>query len=344
MSETCQLGLLLVIQTPEGAVKLAIRLEAMINTPSQEPAAPEHLPRPRHATGGLAAKWKALLFMAGVLLLFPLSLFPANWLSARGLLQGQAAWTAAMNWGVFLAVLVPTTVAAWCEGRPLASFGLTWRLRRGRLLAEGVAWGVGAAGLLAGLLYVTGIVRGHGLTLGAREAIRSGATWALSLLGFALFEQSLKRGYLQSLLGRALGFWQAAWLLSVLFALERLLAYRNPLALTAFLVAGLLACLTLRRTGDLWFAVGLQTGLDWSMAFLFGMRGLPFTSLGPGALLRVDMQGPVWLSGGEDGFYASAFFLGLLAILAWGVQRRFPPRRRRASGQAAPGVCPESGA
>ena len=45
--------------------------------------------------------------------------------------------------------------------------------------------------------------------------------------------------------------------------------------------------------------------------------------------MRVDMQGPVWLSGGEDGFYASAFFLGLLVILAWGVQRRFPSRIQR---------------
>ena len=212
--------------------------------------------------------------MAGVLLLFPLALVPANWLSARGLLQGRAAWTAAMHWGAFLAVLVPTTVAAWCEGRPVGSFGLAWRAGRGRLLAEGVAWGVGAAGLLAGLLHATGVARGHGLTLGAREAIRSGATWGLAMLGMALFEQSLKRGYLQSTLGRALGFWQAAWLLSVLFTLEKLLAYRNPLALTGFLVTGLLACLTLRRTGDLWFAVGLQTGLEWSMVFLFGM-GLP---------------------------------------------------------------------
>lgn len=40
--------------------------------------------------------------------------------------------------------------------------------------------------------------------------------------------------------------------------------------------------------------------------------------------MRVDMQGPVWLSGGEEGFYASAFFLGLLVILAWCVQRPFP--------------------
>jgi hypothetical protein len=304
----------------------------MIDTPSQEPAAPGHLPDPRDATGRLAAKWKALLFMVGVLMLFPLALAPANWLSSRGLLQGQAAWTAAMNWGVFLAVLVPTTVAAWFEGRPLGSFGLTWRAGRGWLLAEGLAWGLGAAGLLAGLLHLTGIARGHGLTPGASEALRSGATWGLSILGFALLQQSLTHGYLQSTVSAALGFWPAAWLLSILFALEKLLAYRNPLALTAFLLTGLLACLALRRTGDLWFAVGLQTGLDWSMAFLFGM-GIPFTSLRPpGALMRVDMQGPVWLSGGEDGFYASAFFLALLAILAWGVQRRFPAAPRGIEG------------
>src|SRR5262245_57941419 len=158
----------------------------MPDTPSQEPATPGHLPGLRYATGGLAAKWQALLFMAGFL--FPLALVPANWLSARGLLQGRAAWTAAIHWGAFLAVLVPTTVAAWCEGQPVGSFGLAWRAGRGRLLAEGVGWGAGAAGLLAGLLHATGVARGHGLTLGAREAIRSGATWGLAMLGLALFE------------------------------------------------------------------------------------------------------------------------------------------------------------
>jgi len=40
--------------------------------------------------------------------------------------------------------------------------------------------------------------------------------------------------------------------------------------------------------------------------------------------MRVDIQGPVWLSGGEEGFYASAFFVAVLVILAWGVRRRFP--------------------
>ena len=96
----------------------------MIDTASQEPAAPGHPPDPRNARGGLAAKWKALLFMVGVLLLFPLTLVPTNWLSAGGLLQEPAALAAARHWGVLLAVLVPTTVAAWCEVQPVGSFGL----------------------------------------------------------------------------------------------------------------------------------------------------------------------------------------------------------------------------
>ena len=121
-----------------------VRFEAMIDAPSREPAAPGHIPDPRDATG-LAAKWKALLFMAGVLFLFPLTLVPANWLSARGLPQEPAALAAARHWGIFLAVLVPTTVAAWSEGQPAGSFGLPWRAGRGRLLAEGVAWGGGVS-------------------------------------------------------------------------------------------------------------------------------------------------------------------------------------------------------
>jgi hypothetical protein len=50
----------------------------MFNTPTQEPAASGHLPDPRPATGGVAAKWKALLFMAGVLFPFPLALIPVG--------------------------------------------------------------------------------------------------------------------------------------------------------------------------------------------------------------------------------------------------------------------------
>src|SRR3954463_12649910 len=45
-----------------------------------------------------------------------------SWASA-----GTCGLDSANNWGAFVAVLIPTTVAAWCEGQPVGSFGLPWR-------------------------------------------------------------------------------------------------------------------------------------------------------------------------------------------------------------------------
>ena len=71
------------------------------------------------------------------------------------------------------------------------------------------------------------------------------------------------------------GFWPAAALLSLLASLENLLspAYRNVVAFASSLLYGLLFCLTLRRTGNLWFAVGFHTFLAWG-TILCGL-GLP---------------------------------------------------------------------
>jgi hypothetical protein len=90
----------------------------------------------------------------------------------------------------------------WCPRRwPRGARGSRWGASawRGERDADGYLpraspGGAVGAGLLAGLLHATGGARGHGLTLGAWEAIRSGATWGLAMLGVALFDQSLKAG------------------------------------------------------------------------------------------------------------------------------------------------------
>src|SRR4051794_20836938 len=72
---TTPVGLLLGVGHPRAQLRSARQpVKRMFNTTSQAPAASGHLPDPRPATGGVAAKWKALLFMAGVLFLFPLAL------------------------------------------------------------------------------------------------------------------------------------------------------------------------------------------------------------------------------------------------------------------------------
>ena len=64
-------------------------------------------------------------------------------------------------------------------------------------------------------------------------------------------------------------------------------------------------CLTLRLTGNLWFAVGFHTAGDWAETFLFSVSnsGTP----AKGQLLSSTMHGPAWLTGGTVGPEASVF-------------------------------------
>src|SRR5687767_5284493 len=61
---------------------------------------------------GLHAKWRALLFVAGLVLAMEATLVPVNWLSARGLLSYPGSWSAAVEWAVFAAALLPTLAAS----------------------------------------------------------------------------------------------------------------------------------------------------------------------------------------------------------------------------------------
>lgn len=86
----------------------------------------------------LSAGLRVLLFVLGVLVLLPLMLEPAAALAARGLLRSQASWTGAQHWAVFLAVAIPTAVAARLERRPFGDYGYP-RRRAGARLTEGFA-------------------------------------------------------------------------------------------------------------------------------------------------------------------------------------------------------------
>ena len=223
----------------------------------------------------LSAASRMLLFVLGVLVLFPLMLEPAAALAARGLLSSQASWTGALNWGVFLAVAIPTAVAARLERRPFGDYGYP-RRRAGARVTEGFAWGVTMASLAAVILRVTGAADFDSAALPVAAATVSGASWWLSRLGFAALDQLMWRGYLQVTATRGIGFWPAAWALTIAFTVEKLLAtqFRHALPLVGFLAWGLLSALILRRTGSLWFGTGLQLGLDWGMVFLYGL-GVP---------------------------------------------------------------------
>lgn len=264
-----------------------------------------------------------LLFVLGVLVLFPLTLEPAAALAARGLLRSQASWTAALNWGVFLAVAIPTAVAARLERQPFGDYGYP-RRRAGVRLTEGFAWGVTMASLAAGTLRVTGAADFESAGLPVVAATVSGVSWWLSRLGFAALDQLMWRGYLQVAAARGIGFWPAAWVLTIVFTAEKLLGtqYRHTLPIVAFLAWGLVSAFMLRRTGSLWFGTGLQLGLDWGMVFLYGLATQGMSAQPPGALMSVSSHNALF-TGGDAGMRSSVVMPALITLAAVLVHLRF---------------------
>jgi hypothetical protein len=140
---------------------------------------------------------------------------------------------------------------------------------------------------------------GHFAIHGAR-ALRFASFWAVVFVFVGLFEEFLLRGYSQFTLARGMGFWPAAIALSCAFGLIHL---RNggeqwPGLLAAAFI-GLFFCLTLRRTGTLWFAIGFHAAWDWGESFLYSVPDSGMLS--PGHLLSSSLRGPAWLSGGSVG-------------------------------------------
>ena len=72
----------------------------------------------------------------------------------------------------------------------------------------------------------------------------------------------------------------------------------------------LLACFTLQRTGNLWFAVGLHAAWDFSLTVLYSVPSSGMHA--KGALLRSTLSGPAWLTGGADGPEGSVLGLAVL--------------------------------
>ena len=144
--------------------------------------------------------------------------------------------------------------------------------------------------------------------------LKFAAFWGLFFLLVGLFEEFLMRGYTLFTLSKALGFWPAAILLSILFGAVHLANQGE--AWIGALAAGLIGfffCLTLRRTGNLWFAVGFHASWDWGETYLYSVPNSGIAT--PGHLLTSSFHGSRWLSGGSVGPEGSVFVFVVIALL-----------------------------
>jgi membrane protease YdiL (CAAX protease family) len=216
-------------------------------------------------------------------------------------LGADGLWSMMLEeFGVLLAATVPALVLARVENRPWGAYGLPERWAFGKFFWLGGVWGFASITLLLGTMYGLRVFEVGHLAIHGMRSVKFAAFWAFYFLLVGLFEDFHFRGYLQFTLTRGIGFWPAAVLLSGYFGLSHLSNEGERwTGLLAAAVIGFFFCLTLRRTGSLWFAVGFHAAWDWGETFVYSVpdSGTVF----PGHLLKTSFHGPAWLTGGVVG-------------------------------------------
>ena len=272
---------------------------------------------------GIRAGWRLLMYLVMVVAIGSALLFLFQ--GARGVKGATALWVnLAGETASLLAAVIPAVIMARIERRPFGVYGLPARDAFGKLFWVGAAWGLIAVTLLLGAMRgAHAFYFGH-LALHGARILKFALYWGVFFLLVGFFEEFLLRGYTQFTLTTATGFWPAAIILSAAFGGLHL---GNPGeawvgALAAALI-GLFFCLTLRRTGNLWWAVGFHMSFDWGETFLYSVPNSGTTA--PGHLLNPSFSGPRWLTGGSVGPEGSVFVFILIALL-WVVFDRLYPQ------------------
>jgi uncharacterized protein len=271
---------------------------------------------------GLRPGWGLLFY----LLMFYLLVQFLDGLAAAATLH-HALWSQLLDkFADLLAALIPALVLVKIERRPWRSYGLPLKQTLLRRFMTGGLWGFAALTLLVAALHAFhGYDLGHVILRGARLE-KFAIYWAAMFLLVGLFEEFLFRGYTQFTLTRGIGFWPAALIGSCAFtAVHRLNPGETPAGLAGVFAIGLFFCLTLRRTGSLWFAVGFHAAWDWGETFFYSVPDSGW--LAPGHLLSSKLHGPEWLTGGSAGPEASVFCFAVIAVTSVAFARTHPAEK-----------------
>ncbi len=216
--------------------------------------------------------------------------------------------------GLAIIALAPALLMARIEGRAFGNYGLPLGNAFGKMFWTGTAWGLVSLTVLLMVLRGAHAFYFGSVALHGGRILKFAVFWAGFFLIVGFYEEFFTRGYTQFTLTKSVGFWPAAILLSLGFGALHL---ENPgeywVGILGATAIGFFFCLTLRRTGNLWFAIGFHAAWDWGESYLYSVPDSG--SLAPGRLLHSSLQGPHWLTGGSVGPEASVFLFVLLALL-----------------------------
>lgn len=316
---------------------------------------PEPIPAPKPSIlrkifigeEGLRAGWGLLIFalifaaLALCVHFAALKFYPP---ATTGMKMGEEI----APFSVFMAEVVPFVIAffvTWImskiEHRPNSVYGLGGTRKVANFFA-GLAWGVTLLSLLVLTLWKTGLLVIDSRVLFGADVLRYGATWLLGFLFVGMLEEYLTRGYVQYTLARglaglyrwifktnhsqALGFWTSALIFSLLFGLGHgKNPGESPIGLLTAGLAGLVFCLSLWRTGSLWWAIGFHTSWDWAQSYLYGVADSGM--MAQHHLLATHAVGKPILSGGATGPEGSIFCVVVLILIGFVIVFTLPRTR-----------------
>jgi membrane protease YdiL (CAAX protease family) len=213
----------------------------------------------------------------------------------------------------FIALLLASAIMAKIERRSLAAYGLPWRRAFRSQFWLGAAFSFASFTALLFVIHLAGAFSFGSLDLHGSDILKYGAIWTVPLFLAAVLEDFFYRGYLLFTLTTGIGFWPAAVVTSLWMGGMH---YLNPGGhglgpIAAFLYC-MATCVVIRRTGDLWMALGIHAAWGWAEIFLFGVVSSGFA--GQSHLLNSSFHGPKWLTGGDFGPEASVPSLALLIL------------------------------
>jgi membrane protease YdiL (CAAX protease family) len=274
---------------------------------------------------GLRTGWRLLIYLAVVLAFMVVSSYFLRLFLHLTLGLTSPAFQFLGELAGFLAAFLAAWIMSWLERRPVGVYGLPARGAFGKQFWLGCVFGVCEIFALIGIIAAFGCYSFGSLAEHGGAIAKWALFWGIFFVVVALFEEFFFRGYSLHTLAEGIGFWPAAVLLAVSFGLvHKTNPGENWIGVAGVVLVGLFWSFTLKRTGSLWFALGMHASFDFGETFLFSVpdSGMIF----PGHLSNATLQGPNWLTGGVPGPEASVIDFLIVAVCFLVFDRLYPAR------------------
>jgi membrane protease YdiL (CAAX protease family) len=249
----------------------------------------------------LRAGWRILIYAVLVELCGRVLFRLVPTVTKPATVSAQIWQTGVEQWKFVAVVVAPAFVMRRLERRSWRDYGFGLLPSASRWFGSGVLSGAIVITIVMAVMTATRTFGVASIALTPAAGAAWGLSWAAIDLGGAVSEEFFFRGYLLMTLADGIRFWPASVCISVAFGALHL---TNPeeTALGAFnaMLFGLFFCSTVRKSGGLWFAIGMHLAINWTQDFVYSVP-LSGRALKPGHLLAASVRGPGWLTGGSAG-------------------------------------------